>query len=193
MFAIIQFRIFCLPDWYINTSNNKMYRIIILSLDLYRCESWPLTLRQDHRLRVDGGLLGCCSVYYFGCIATFRRNILPPSSGLKLYICISVLNVRSKTNCFLKANTEVFSRAKGKTVTEQYQLNSLSTACCESGLFLCFSIVELTVKVTSCCSQSFLIASSCSLCSSKIYYPVSVSIFSTITSFEIYLYGSEIW
>jgi hypothetical protein len=30
----------------------KIYRTIILSVVLYRCETWSLTLRDEHRLRV---------------------------------------------------------------------------------------------------------------------------------------------
>jgi len=30
----------------------KMHRIIILPVVLYGCESWSLTLREEHRLRV---------------------------------------------------------------------------------------------------------------------------------------------
>jgi hypothetical protein len=30
----------------------KMYRTIILSVVLHRCETWPLTLREEHRLRL---------------------------------------------------------------------------------------------------------------------------------------------
>jgi hypothetical protein len=30
----------------------KIYRTIILSVDLYGCETWSLILREDHRLRV---------------------------------------------------------------------------------------------------------------------------------------------
>ena len=39
-----------------NTKNIKMkiYRIIILSLILYGCETWSLTLREERRLRVFG-------------------------------------------------------------------------------------------------------------------------------------------
>jgi hypothetical protein len=31
-----------------------MYKTIILPVDLYGCESWFLTLREEHRLRVFG-------------------------------------------------------------------------------------------------------------------------------------------
>jgi hypothetical protein len=30
----------------------KIYKIIILPVVLYECETWSLTLREDHRLRV---------------------------------------------------------------------------------------------------------------------------------------------
>ena len=32
----------------------KIYRTIILPVVLYGCETWPLTLREEHRLRVFG-------------------------------------------------------------------------------------------------------------------------------------------
>jgi hypothetical protein len=32
---------------------SKVYRIIILPVDLYVCETWSLTLREGHRLRVS--------------------------------------------------------------------------------------------------------------------------------------------
>jgi hypothetical protein len=31
---------------------NRIYKTIILSVDLYGCETWSLTLREEHRLRV---------------------------------------------------------------------------------------------------------------------------------------------
>jgi len=34
------------------TLNTKMCRAIILSVVLYGCETWSLTLREEHRLRV---------------------------------------------------------------------------------------------------------------------------------------------
>jgi len=33
----------------------KIYRIVILPAVLYECETWPLTLREERRLRVLGG------------------------------------------------------------------------------------------------------------------------------------------
>jgi hypothetical protein len=32
--------------------NNRIYRTIILPVVLYGCETWSLTLRKEHRLRV---------------------------------------------------------------------------------------------------------------------------------------------
>jgi hypothetical protein len=34
------------------TLNIKIYRTIILHVVLYECETWSLTLREEHRLRV---------------------------------------------------------------------------------------------------------------------------------------------
>ena len=51
MFAIIRYRIFCLPVA-IQNVKIKIYRTIILPVVLYGCETWPLTLREEHRLRV---------------------------------------------------------------------------------------------------------------------------------------------
>jgi hypothetical protein len=33
---------------------NRIYRTIILPVVLYGCETWSLTLREEHRLRVFG-------------------------------------------------------------------------------------------------------------------------------------------
>jgi hypothetical protein len=30
----------------------RIYKIIILPVVLYRCETWPLTIKEEHRLRV---------------------------------------------------------------------------------------------------------------------------------------------
>jgi hypothetical protein len=50
MLAIIWYRIFHLPVCY-----SKTYRLrhteLILTV-MYRCVTWPLTLREEHRLRV---------------------------------------------------------------------------------------------------------------------------------------------
>jgi hypothetical protein len=47
MFAATQFRIFCLP-----VSALKIYKTTILPVVLYGCETWSLTLREEHRLRL---------------------------------------------------------------------------------------------------------------------------------------------
>jgi hypothetical protein len=51
MLAIIQSRIFCLPVSYHKTERLK-YTKLILIVVLYGCETWSLTLREEHRLRV---------------------------------------------------------------------------------------------------------------------------------------------
>jgi hypothetical protein len=50
MLAIIQSKIFCLTISY--KKNIKIYKTVILPAVLYGCETWSLTLREDHRLRV---------------------------------------------------------------------------------------------------------------------------------------------
>jgi hypothetical protein len=52
MLAIIQSRIFCLPVSYQKNLKIKVYRTVILPIVLYWCETWSLTLREEHRLRV---------------------------------------------------------------------------------------------------------------------------------------------
>jgi len=49
---IIRCRIFCLPVCYPKNIKIKIYRTIILTVVLYGCETWSLTLREEHRLRV---------------------------------------------------------------------------------------------------------------------------------------------
>jgi hypothetical protein len=49
MLAIIQSRIFCLP---IKKPKIKIYKTVILPVVLYGCKTWPLTLWEEHRLRV---------------------------------------------------------------------------------------------------------------------------------------------
>ena len=49
MLAVIRCRIFCLPVCY---TKIKIYRTIILPVDLYGCETWSLSLREERRLRV---------------------------------------------------------------------------------------------------------------------------------------------
>jgi hypothetical protein len=52
MLATMQFRIFCLPLLLSRNVKIKIYKTIILPVVLYGCETWPLTLREEHRLRV---------------------------------------------------------------------------------------------------------------------------------------------
>ena len=52
MLAIIRCRIFCLPGCYPKYLKNKIHKSIILSVVLYGCETWSLTLREEQRLRV---------------------------------------------------------------------------------------------------------------------------------------------
>jgi hypothetical protein len=51
IFIIIQSKIFCLP---VSSEDLKfkVYRTVILPVVLYGCETWSLTLREEHRLRV---------------------------------------------------------------------------------------------------------------------------------------------
>ena len=49
MLAVIQCRIFCLP---ISNLKMKIHRTMILPVVLYGCETWLLTLREEHRLKV---------------------------------------------------------------------------------------------------------------------------------------------
>jgi hypothetical protein len=57
MLAIIQFKTFCPPA----SSKNlkiKIYKTVILPGVLYGCETWSLTLREEHRLEVfENGVL----------------------------------------------------------------------------------------------------------------------------------------
>jgi hypothetical protein len=52
MLAIILSKIFCLPVSYKKTLKIKIYKTVILLVELYGCETWSLTLREEHRLRV---------------------------------------------------------------------------------------------------------------------------------------------
>jgi hypothetical protein len=52
MLAIIRCRISSLPV-YSNNIKIKIYRTAILTVVLYGCESWSLTLREEHTLRVS--------------------------------------------------------------------------------------------------------------------------------------------
>jgi hypothetical protein len=47
----MEFRIICLPLCYLNTKRLKDAKLI-LSVVLYGCETWSLTLRKEHRLRL---------------------------------------------------------------------------------------------------------------------------------------------
>jgi hypothetical protein len=58
MLAIIRFRAFCPPACCLGTSKVKIYQTIILPVALYGCETWSVTLREQHRLRVfENGFL----------------------------------------------------------------------------------------------------------------------------------------
>jgi hypothetical protein len=50
MLAIIQSRIFCLP--HIKNLKIKIYKTVILTVVLYGCKTWSLTLGEEYRLRV---------------------------------------------------------------------------------------------------------------------------------------------
>jgi hypothetical protein len=52
MLATIQFRAFCLPVCQKKNLKMRIYKTIILPVILYGCETWYLTLREEHRLRV---------------------------------------------------------------------------------------------------------------------------------------------
>ena len=52
MIAIFRCIIFCLPVCSSHNLKTKIYRTIILSVVLYGCETWSLTLREERRLRV---------------------------------------------------------------------------------------------------------------------------------------------
>jgi hypothetical protein len=52
MLATIQSRAFCLPVCCQKNLKIRIYKTIILPVVLYGCETWCLTLREEHRLRV---------------------------------------------------------------------------------------------------------------------------------------------
>jgi hypothetical protein len=52
MLAIIQSKIFCPPILYKKNLNIKIYKTVIFPVVLYGCETWSLTLGEEHRLRV---------------------------------------------------------------------------------------------------------------------------------------------
>jgi hypothetical protein len=53
MLVIIQSKIFCLPVSYQKNLKIKIYKTVILPVVLYGCDTWSLTLREEHRLRVS--------------------------------------------------------------------------------------------------------------------------------------------
>jgi hypothetical protein len=52
MLAIIQSKVFCPPVLYQKNLKIKIYGTVILPVVLYGCETWSLTLGEEHRLRV---------------------------------------------------------------------------------------------------------------------------------------------
>jgi hypothetical protein len=52
MLASIQSKIFFLPVSYQKNVKIKIHKTVILLVVLYGCETWSLTLREEHRLRV---------------------------------------------------------------------------------------------------------------------------------------------
>jgi hypothetical protein len=53
-FSSVQLRKLCLPFSCVKTSKIKACKTVILPVVLYGCETWPLTLRKKHRLKVYG-------------------------------------------------------------------------------------------------------------------------------------------
>jgi hypothetical protein len=51
MLAVIQSKVFCLPVSYQKNLKIKTYKTVILPAVLYGCETWSLTLGEEHRLR----------------------------------------------------------------------------------------------------------------------------------------------
>ena len=52
MFATIRRKLFCFPFSYPKIINTRINRATILSVVLYGCETWLLTVKEKHRLRV---------------------------------------------------------------------------------------------------------------------------------------------
>jgi hypothetical protein len=52
MLAIIQSKIFCIPVSYKENIKIKIYKTVILLVVLCGCETWSLTLGEEHRLRL---------------------------------------------------------------------------------------------------------------------------------------------
>jgi hypothetical protein len=53
MFGTIPSRLFCLPVSSLKTYKIKIHKTTILPIVLCGCETWCLTLREEHRLRVS--------------------------------------------------------------------------------------------------------------------------------------------
>jgi hypothetical protein len=52
MLGIVQSKMFCLSVSYQKTLKIKIHKTVILPIVLYGYETWSLTLREEHRLRV---------------------------------------------------------------------------------------------------------------------------------------------
>jgi hypothetical protein len=52
MLAIIRCRVFCLPVCCPKNTKINIYKIVIFPVVLYGCETWSLTLREEHKLKV---------------------------------------------------------------------------------------------------------------------------------------------
>jgi hypothetical protein len=53
MLATIQFRVFFFSSHLLSRNGKiKIYKTVTLTVDLYGCETWSLTLREEHRLMV---------------------------------------------------------------------------------------------------------------------------------------------
>jgi hypothetical protein len=71
-----QFRNFCSPISYLN-HKVQIYRSIILSVVLYGCETWYLSLREEHRSRVcENRVLRNTSGQKTGENCTMRSSII---------------------------------------------------------------------------------------------------------------------
>jgi hypothetical protein len=52
MLPTVQSKAFCLPVYCKKKLKMRIYKTIILAVVLYGCETWSLTLKEKHRLRV---------------------------------------------------------------------------------------------------------------------------------------------
>jgi hypothetical protein len=52
MLPIIQSKIFCLSVSYKKKTKSKIHETVILPVVMYGCETWSLTLRDEHRMKV---------------------------------------------------------------------------------------------------------------------------------------------